>query len=148
MGNHNLILTPIPHPIPHLIPHLIPRPIPHLIKDCGGVGLVCPWVYIFKDLQMEGGGKLRRNLRKVKDYCKNASIFIIFFLKIDLFSAILFLFYSLFCKFSLIFLEFSQIFQFFFLNPQNLFLVSAKLTKFFFKFPRKFKNCINASLER
>ena len=40
------------------------------------------WVYISKDSGAGGGGRLRRNLRKVKDLVNNASILTIFSLKL------------------------------------------------------------------
>ena len=40
------------------------------------------WVYIFKDSGAGGGGRLRINLRKVKDLVNNASILAIFSLKL------------------------------------------------------------------
>ena len=40
------------------------------------------WVYIFKDLGARGGGRLRINLRKVKDLVNNASILAIFLLRL------------------------------------------------------------------
>ena len=47
-----------------------------------------PWVYISKDLLMGGGGgvgKLRINLRKIKDLVNNASILAIFSLELCIF---------------------------------------------------------------
>ena len=40
------------------------------------------WVYIFKDSGAGGDGRLRINLRKVKDLVNNASILAIFSLKL------------------------------------------------------------------
>ena len=45
------------------------------------------WVYIFKDSGAGGDGRLRINLRKVKDLVNNASILAIFSLKLCIFFA-------------------------------------------------------------
>ena len=49
----------------------------NLLSEVRGV-LLSAWVYIFKDSGTGGGGKLRINLRKVKDLVNNASIMAIF----------------------------------------------------------------------
>ena len=57
------------------------------------------WVYIFKDSGAGGDGRLRINLRKVKDLVNNASILAIFSLELCIFFAKFLLKYAIFSFF-------------------------------------------------
>jgi len=73
------------------------------------------WVYIFKDSGAGGDGRLRINLRKVKDLVNNASILAIFSLRLYNFLQNLKIcnFFLFFCSISLILVFFPHFLQIF-----------------------------------